>query len=200
MLRGGGDELAPHPAVDRLLRWRSQRVGDAPPSSPVGGGGVGDVLPSSPEGGGGGVRRASLAWRVARVAGVSRGGGADGASPGGEDGASPPRRTVLENEFLEFVAPGKVEVRREELHEEAAVGEGQVLVEAICSSISSGTELKVRVGAGTGGNTRGRGCTHVRHGRGGSGGGGGGRAGGRGWQGGGGAGEGAGGGGSGGRS
>ena len=93
--------------------------------------------------------RTPLARRAARVAGVSRGGGADGASPGGDDRASSPR-TVLENEFLEFLAPGKVAVRREELRKEQAVGEGQVLVEAICSSISSGTELKVRVGAGTG--------------------------------------------------
>lgn len=97
--------------------------------------------------------RTPLARRAARVAGVSRGGGADGASPGGDDRASSPP-TVLENEFLEFLAPGKVAVRREELRKEQAVGEGQVLVEAICSSISSGTELKVRVGAGTRNETR----------------------------------------------
>lgn len=161
MLRGGGGKLAPPHPADRLRRWRHHRVGDIPPSSPVGGGGVGHALSSSPGGddgvgevpslspiGEGAGVRASLARRVARVAGVSRGGGGDEASPGGEDRASPPR-TVIENEFLEFVAPGKVEVRRQELHEEAEVGEGQMLVGAICSSISSGTELKVRVGART---------------------------------------------------
>lgn len=85
-----------------------------------------------------------------------RGGGVGGTSPGGGDGSvSPPAggetaaaaaTAVRDNAFLEFVAPGKVEVRHEELDEERVVGEGQVLVKAICSSISSGTELKVRGG------------------------------------------------------
>lgn len=64
-----------------------------------------------------------------------------------EEGCRPRR----DNAFLEFVVPGKVQVRHEVLHDEEAVGEGQVLVEAICSSISSGTELKVHGGVGGGG-------------------------------------------------
>lgn len=82
---------------------------------------------------------------MASGAGIpSRGGGVKGKSPKKKKrkksvSSSSPGR---DNAFLEFVAPGKVEVRHEKLHEEA-VGEGQVLVEAICSSISSGTELKV---------------------------------------------------------
>ncbi|CBJ25487.1 conserved unknown protein [Ectocarpus siliculosus] len=80
------------------------------------------------------------------------GGGLEGAPPpaaAGSDSAGTPDpedaadAVVRTNAFLEFVAPGKVEVRHEELDEERAVGEGQVLVEAVCSSISSGTELKV---------------------------------------------------------
>lgn len=87
---------------------------------------------------------------------LSRGGGGKGSSPGvREEGAGAKTTTlgdeegeaaaavVKDNAFLEFVAPGKVEVRHEELDGEEAVGEGQVLVQAICSSISSGTELKV---------------------------------------------------------
>eukprot|EP00903_Cladosiphon_okamuranus_P008819 g8446.t1 len=70
-----------------------------------------------------------------------RGGGRKGASPGGEAEAG--AAAVKDNAFLEFVAPGRVKVRHEELDGEKAVGEGQVLVQAICSSISSGTELKV---------------------------------------------------------
>lgn len=87
------------------------------------------------------------------------GGGRKGSSPGaGEVGAGPEANNVgrggeaeaeagaagiQDNAFLEFVAPGKVEVRHEELDGEEAVGEGKILVQAICSSISSGTELKV---------------------------------------------------------
>ncbi|CAM9734807.1 unnamed protein product [Pylaiella littoralis] len=77
-----------------------------------------------------------------------RGGGIGGGGQGvpspvvGEGGAPPPPG-VRDNAFLEFVAPGKVEVRHEELDEGRSVGEGQILVEAVCSSISSGTELKV---------------------------------------------------------
>lgn len=88
---------------------------------------------------------------------LSRGGGGrKGSSPGvRQEGAGTKAETpgdgaeaaaavaVKNNAFLEFVAPGKVEVRHEELGGEEAVGEGQVLVQAICSSISSGTELKV---------------------------------------------------------
>lgn len=84
----------------------------------------------------------------------SRGGGRKGSPPGGGEvgagtkgaalgGEAEPGAPVKDNAFLEFVAPGKVEIRHEELDGEEAVGEGQVLVQAICSSISSGTELKV---------------------------------------------------------
>ena len=83
------------------------------------------------------------------IGGVSHGGGAAGASPGGKERTSsppipPPSSSRRENTFLEFVAPGKVEVRQEDMTEVEALAEGQVLVEALCSSISSGTELKVR--------------------------------------------------------
>lgn len=66
-----------------------------------------------------------------------------GASPRGDGEKSSPPPSRRQNTFLEFVAPGKVEVRCEDIPEGEAVGEGQVLVEAVCSSISSGTELKV---------------------------------------------------------
>lgn len=69
---------------------------------------------------------------------VGRGGEAEGEAEA-EAGAA----GIQDNAFLEFVAPGKVEVRHEELDGEEAVGEGKILVQAICSSISSGTELKV---------------------------------------------------------
>lgn len=72
------------------------------------------------------------------VARLHRGGGTRGRD-GTTSSHSPPRAA-----FLEFVAAGKVEVRYEEAPEDAEVGEGQVVVEAICSSISSGTELKVK--------------------------------------------------------
>lgn len=75
---------------------------------------------------------------------VSHGGGIQGSSPGEkEDAPSVVLPSPKDNAFLEFVAPGKVEVRHEELDEDEAVGDGKVLVQAICSSISSGTELKV---------------------------------------------------------
>lgn len=74
---------------------------------------------------------------------MSPGGGDSGASPGGDKNTAFPPPSRRQNTFLEFVAPGKVEVRREDIPEGEAVGEGQVLVEAVCSSISSGTELKV---------------------------------------------------------
>lgn len=69
----------------------------------------------------------------------------EGVSPRGGEGASssPSSAARIKNAFLEFVGPGMVEVRHEELREEEAVGKGQILVEAVCSSISSGTELKV---------------------------------------------------------
>ena len=54
-----------------------------------------------------------------------------------------PLAAVRDNACLEFVAPGKVEVRHEELREVEAVGVVQVLMEAICFSISSETELTV---------------------------------------------------------
>ncbi|CAM9555661.1 unnamed protein product, partial [Phaeothamnion confervicola] len=46
------------------------------------------------------------------------------------------------NSFLEFVAPRRVEVRSETLAA-AAVGPRQVAIAAYCSSVSTGTELKV---------------------------------------------------------
>lgn len=82
-----------------------------------------------------------------------RGGGSAGESspsPGtnaaGDENTMSP--TLCNNAFLEFVAPGKVEVRHEKLVvDDQALGQGQILVEAICSSVSSGTELKVRAGS-----------------------------------------------------
>lgn len=120
-------------------------------------------------GGGGGLgdraARRQRQRRVATSAGIggafavsSSGGGLEGTPPQAAAGSDNSAGTfgpesdadavVRINAFLEFVAPGKVEVRHEELDEEGAVGEGQVLVEAVCSSISSGTELKVIGGGG----------------------------------------------------
>ena len=75
---------------------------------------------------------------------TSRGGGENGSSlAAAVSGEVEPLAAVRDHAFLEFVAPGKVEVRHEELREVEAVGVVQVLMEAICSSISSETELKV---------------------------------------------------------
>lgn len=127
----------------------------------AGGGGVGGALRERASSGAARNQARRSATALGGGAGTivavsSRGGGVGGTSPGGEGhNVSPPEgvtaaaaasTAVRDNAFLEFVAPGKVEVRHEEVDEEGAVGEGQVLVEAICSSISSGTELKVRRG------------------------------------------------------
>ncbi|CAN0528619.1 unnamed protein product, partial [Ectocarpus sp. 12 AP-2014] len=127
-----------------------------------GGGGGGGGRERGWIGGGGGLgdraarrrsQRSATSESIGAAFAVSwSGGGLEGASPpaaAGSDSAGTPGpedaadAVVRTNVFLEFVAPGKVEVRHEELDEEGAVGEGQVLVEAVCSSISSGTELKV---------------------------------------------------------